>query len=103
VYSALGEEAVDQIALDRPERDLAPQALRQVRDDHPHPAVTLADLQVHRAVIENRLFDEEDAALSGAAAQEMLRPLIDEVPAQVREADHVRLLERCHAPRPAPE
>jgi hypothetical protein len=36
-----------------------------------------------------RLLDEEDAPLPRRAAQKVLRPLEDEIPAQVRETDKI--------------
>jgi len=41
------------------------------------------------AGVEYRLFEEEDAAITGAAAEEMLRALENEVPTQVGEADDI--------------
>lgn len=52
-------------------------------------AGTVADMGVQRRTwrIVDRLFPNDDLPVPGEAAHQMLRPLIDEVPAQVTEAD----------------
>jgi len=39
------------------------------------------------AVVTNGFFEENNTAVTGAAAEEMLRTLIDEVPPQMRETN----------------
>src|SRR4051794_17691658 len=43
-----------------------------------------ADLEPRGAVVEHGLFDEEDSSCLRTTAQEMLRPLVDEVPTEMR-------------------
>ncbi len=91
VDAVLGEELVEQRALHGVERLFAREVARHVRDDDVQAPFAAADFEPRlRLVREDRLLDEEDAAPAREAAQEVLRPLVDEVPAQVRQADEVR-------------
>jgi hypothetical protein len=71
--------------------------VRQARHDDVQAVAARRDVETRLPLAEDRLLDEEDAPPLGEAAQQVLRPLVDEVPAQVREADEVRLPVRLHA------
>ena len=66
---------------------------------HDRYAFALCQVEPCRsALIERRLFEEEDPAVTRGARHQMVRPLVDEIPAKVRKAQKVtrqrRLLER---------
>jgi hypothetical protein len=56
--------------------------------------LTLAHIKPHRTVIKDWFFKKEDASIAGRATQEMLGPLINKVPTQVRETNEIKLLQR---------
>ena len=55
--------------------------------------------------VENGLFDEEYAALARAPRHQVLRPLKDEIPAEMRKTDQVRDMGdvSCDMPSPVQE
>jgi hypothetical protein len=91
VDSLVGEESVEQLAL-RALRLFRAQAFGQARDDDAQLVLAAAHVEARLALAVDRLFDEVDAALAREAAQKMLRPLVDEIPTQVRKADEVNLV-----------
>ena len=74
-------------------RGLPGEALGQVRHDHEHALGGDRQPQVRRdARLEDGLLDEVHPLPAREAAHQVMGPLVDEVPAQVRQADEVRLL-----------
>jgi hypothetical protein len=63
------EQLIDHRAQHFVQLLFARQLLRQVRDDDLHAALARAHVEAHGPIREDRLFDEEDAALTGEAAQ----------------------------------
>jgi hypothetical protein len=90
----LREEAINHSLLDRFYRDVAQEINGQVRDDYPHSALASTDIEAHWTIAEDRFFDEEDAPLLREATQKMLRSLINEVPAKMRQTDKIRRIPR---------
>ena len=81
------EKILDEVAL--LENDVVRiEALRELRDRDRDSLRPDAQIEVRDdARLEPRLFDEQDAVVPRGAVQEVLRPLPDEIPAQMREAD----------------
>ena len=87
-----GEKAVDQAALPRGHVALA-QALGQDRRRDGDATLTFRHVHARpRAFLEERLFDLQHAIVLRGAAQEVLRALPDEVPAQVAVDDDREVL-----------
>jgi hypothetical protein len=82
-HAVIGHQAFDEALLRGVARDLTRQTFRQARHGHTHAAAALTNFEAERAFVEDRLFDEKDAPSRGAAAHEVLRSLVDEVPTQV--------------------
>ena len=76
----LDEEPINHPALHHGKRLFAFEFVRQARDDDADSTLALRDIKSHRAIIEDRLFDKEDAADFRKATQEMLWTLINEIP-----------------------
>jgi hypothetical protein len=72
-------------------RPASVQAVRQAQDGHGDPAVPRMPLEDRcRGFAEDRLLDEEHAHHAREPRHQTLRPLIDEMPAQMGEADEGR-------------
>src|SRR6185369_14090484 len=85
------KELARQIFHDGVDGDLASESFRQVRHDNVNSRIRLPHIEAHRAVPEDRFFDKEHTTLSRTTRQKMLWALINKVPAQVREHDHIGL------------
>jgi hypothetical protein len=57
--------------------------------DHSDASVALLHIEAHGSISENRFLYEKYSSIPSTTRQKMLRPLIDKVPAQVRETDEV--------------
>lgn len=68
----------------------AAQRGRQVRGHDRQPILTRADLHVRGGRVEHGRLDIEDAAHARVPAHQMLRALVHEIPAQVREAHQIK-------------
>lgn len=55
----------------------------------------MTDLEGSYRSIEEWFLDKEDAVFAGASAQELLRSLIDEIPAQMQQAHEIILWRRA--------
>jgi hypothetical protein len=58
---------------------------------NPNAAIGLAHVEPHRPISEDRFFNKEDPPVPRATGQQMLRTLVDKIPAQVRETNQIRL------------
>jgi hypothetical protein len=61
----------------------------QVRDEHANPVLANGNVEACGPFAANWFFNKKDAVHSSTARQKMLRPLKDEIPSQVRQADDV--------------
>ena len=66
------------------------EAARNVGHDDQDAVVHVDRDARYLAVVDHRLLDEEDAAIPGTTNHQMLRPLKDELPAQMAQADDIR-------------
>jgi hypothetical protein len=84
----VNEEVVEQFPLKR--IAFLPSATERKRgDDSPQSGAAPGDSEASFLPFKNRLFNEEDPTLLGAATEEMLGTLIDEIPTQMRKTDQI--------------
>src|SRR5207248_11535898 len=72
-------------------RNVTIKSARTIRWQNMDARLALARVEPHRSVIENRFFNEEHSAIRCGALQQMLWPLINPVPAEVRKANQIGL------------
>jgi hypothetical protein len=85
----LSQQPIEHLALVRLCRCLVC-VLWKMGSDHPQARFDLADVQVcpFPSLLE-RLLNKENTPLASAPAQQVLRALVDEVPAQMRQTDEI--------------
>jgi hypothetical protein len=94
------DEAVEQTALPRL-GEILRRLFGQMRNDDDDALVGRGELDARWAAVEHGLLDEVDAVIARGAAEQMLRTLEDEVPAEMRKAeDIVRWRQRHGATTP---
>ena len=84
----LGEQCIEQLSLHRL-RLVCGDAFREMWNRDPNTRSGRAHVHADRPVCCDRFLDEEDAMLPGATAEKVLRPLKDEIPAQMREDNDI--------------
>jgi hypothetical protein len=83
-----GNHVVNEIALALQDGAFF-EPMLQVRHDHINVLYGLVDLKLIGTIVKDRFFDEEHPRILCKPAQEVLRSLVYEVPAQVRKADKI--------------
>ncbi len=63
--------------------------MRQMRHGDPEARAGFAHLHAGPTLVEDGLLDEKDAVVAREPAHQMIRALVDETPAEMRQTDHV--------------